>query len=44
MKEKSLKIQKNAFFLLKNLVISKKSSNFAPAFERESMRDVVQPG
>ena len=26
---------KNAFFLQKNLVISKKSSTFAPAFEKE---------
>ena len=31
-------------FLPKYLVISKKSSTFAPAFERESVRDVVQPG
>ena len=31
-------------FLPKYLVISKKSSTFAPAFEKESVRDVVQPG
>ena len=44
MKEKWHKLHFFCIFSSKYLVVSKKSSTFAPAFERESVRDVVQPG
>ena len=38
------KNRKKCIFFEKYLVNPKKSSTFASAFERESVRDVVQPG